>query len=589
MREIGKVDTNVEALVGMIERGELRLPEMQRRYVWRGPRVRDLLDSLYRGYPSGSILVWETDQEQPVRDLAVTQQRTPFTGYKLLLDGQQRLTSLSAVLRGEPINVRGRKREIEILFNLEHPDQLFEFTEVETDVESPLITRDESDDVSDDEEEDETEESVQERLKKMTFVVANKYLASLPNWVSVTNVFKSDDDSAILKATGVKSFDDPRYAKYTQRIQNLRSIRNYPYSMHVLSRDLNYEEVAEIFVRVNSLGVKLRGSDLALAQITARWRNSLSEFEKFQEECEERWMTLDLGLLVRAMVVFTTGQSRFDRVTAIPIDKLKSGWGKAKDGLRFAINFLRTNAGIEDESLLSSPLFFITIAYFSYIKQEKISKEDERLLLYWLYTANSRGRYSRGSTESLLDADLSSLHKKGSLQELLEILKQQFGRLHVEEVDLVGRGANSPLFSLVFLALKTKGAKDWHSGIGLSLTHTGRYHYIQYHHIFPKALLKQTYERKEINEIANMAFISGRLNRRLSDKEPVEYLPKIIEHRGEEALVAQGVPLDLNLYKLSNFREFLRVRRQTLTKILNDFLEKSRDGKLKFELGGNGD
>src|SRR2546421_9954950 len=99
---MGKVDTTVNDLVGMIERGELRLPEMQRRYVWRAPRVRDLLDSLYRGYPSGSILVWETDQEQPTRDMQVDQQQSPFAGHKLLLDGQQRLTSLCAILRGKP-------------------------------------------------------------------------------------------------------------------------------------------------------------------------------------------------------------------------------------------------------------------------------------------------------------------------------------------------------------------------------------------------------------------------------------------------------------------------------------------------------
>ena len=136
--------------------------------------------------------------------------------------------------------------------------------------------------------------------------------------------------------------------------------------MHVLPRNLDYEEVAEIFVRVNSLGVKLRGSDLALAQITARWRNSLKLLEEFQDECEARWMTLDLSLLVRAMVVFATGQSRFDRVSATSVSKLQKGWEEeAKEGLRFAINFLRTNADIEDESLLSSPLFFITIAYFS--------------------------------------------------------------------------------------------------------------------------------------------------------------------------------------------------------------------------------
>src|SRR5438046_1980860 len=117
-----KIDTTVANLVGMIKSGELRLPEMQRRYVWRATRVRDLLDSLYRGYPTGTILVWETDREMPTRDLAVSQDRNPFSGHKLLLDGQQRLTSLSAVLRGESVTVRGRKKPIDILFNLEHPE-----------------------------------------------------------------------------------------------------------------------------------------------------------------------------------------------------------------------------------------------------------------------------------------------------------------------------------------------------------------------------------------------------------------------------------------------------------------------------------
>src|SRR3954468_4681173 len=98
-----KVDLGVGELVDMVTRGELRLPELQRRYVWPATRVRDLLDSLYRGYPSGTILVWETDHEVPEKDLAVRQATSIFRNHKLLLDGQQRLTSMSAVLRGEPI------------------------------------------------------------------------------------------------------------------------------------------------------------------------------------------------------------------------------------------------------------------------------------------------------------------------------------------------------------------------------------------------------------------------------------------------------------------------------------------------------
>src|SRR5215475_5984767 len=169
----------------MIKDGDLRLPEMQRRYVWPATRVRDLLDSLYRGYPSGTILVWETDREMPSRDLAVPQSASPFKGYKLLLDGQQRLTSLSAILRGAPVEVRNRKKAIEILFNLEHPEgPPVEVLEVEGDAQDA-----EEDDMEDTDEED-SEPNIQERLRLRTFVVASKALMGDPRWVRVSEIFK---------------------------------------------------------------------------------------------------------------------------------------------------------------------------------------------------------------------------------------------------------------------------------------------------------------------------------------------------------------------------------------------------------------
>ena len=568
---MAQTNIRVRELVDKVQRGEIALPEMQRRYVWPATRVRNLLDSLYRGYPSGTILVWETDQKEPTRDLSVSQNENPFSGHKLLLDGQQRLTSLSAILRGEPINTRGRKREIDILFNIDHPDTLSEFTEVTSDEDSPILEEEAADEI-----EEEEEVSVQERMRNMTFVVSAKSLAQQPNWISVTNVFKSENDSLILKAAGVMSFDDPRYEKYSARLKKLKSMRDYLYVMHVLPKDLSYEEVAEIFVRVNSLGAKLRGSDLALAQITAKWRNSLELLEQFQDECEDQWMTLDLGLLVRAMVVFSTGQARFDSVGTIPVAKLKQGWEEAKEGMRFAINFLRTNANIEDESLLSSPLFFVTIAYFYHARKGKLNKDEEQTLLYWFYIANARGRYSRGSTETLLDADLAVIKKGKGADVLTETVRQQFGRLNIESSDFIGRGAGSSLFSLVFLTLKAKGAKDWKTGLELSLTHQGKYHYIQYHHIFPKAKLKGLYERQEINEISNMAFISGQKNREIGATEPAKYLPDIILKRGKEALSSQAMPLDNSLYEISAYRKFLETRREMLATEVNAFLNAVR-------------
>ncbi|MEK6406291.1 MAG: DUF262 domain-containing protein [Acidobacteriota bacterium] len=178
----------IGTLVDMYKRRELRLPEIQRQYVWRATRVRDLLDSLYRGYPSGSILMWETDEPVPTRDFAIAQDATAFAGRKLLLDGQQRLTSLRAVLSGEAVTVRGRKRPVEILFNLDHPDgPPTEVVEVESDEESPFTPEDEVADDPDDSPDD-NEQALSNRLNERTFVVSSKSLLAQPNWVLVSEV-----------------------------------------------------------------------------------------------------------------------------------------------------------------------------------------------------------------------------------------------------------------------------------------------------------------------------------------------------------------------------------------------------------------
>jgi hypothetical protein len=179
------------------------------------------------------------------------------------------------------VTVRGRRRPIEILFNLEHPDELAVVTEVQENGDDDDDTdSDDSTDLTDDEA-DSSEDELQQRFNKMTFVVATRKLSQLPQWVKVSDVFQSDSDAPFLKRAGVNDFDDPRYEQYSQRLARLRAVRRYTYRMDVLERKLSYDEVTEIFVRVNSLGAKLRSSDLALAQITAKWRHSLKTFVEF--------------------------------------------------------------------------------------------------------------------------------------------------------------------------------------------------------------------------------------------------------------------------------------------------------------------
>ena len=567
---MAKAEASVEELVSMIERGELRLPEMQRQYVWRSTRVRDLLDSLYRGYPSGAILLWETDEAVPLQDFAVSQSTNPYQSTRLLLDGQQRLTSLSAVIRGEPVSVRGRRRPIDLLFNLEHPDQLAVVTEVEENGDDEDDADDDSELIGD--ETDSTEDELLKRFNKMTFVVATRKLEQLPHWVKVSEVFKTDNDAPFLKRAGISGFDDPRYEKYSQRLARLRGIRKYVYRMDVLERTLSYDEVTEIFVRVNSLGAKLRSSDLALAQITAKWRHSLQTFQDFQKACAKTGFDLDLGLHLKNLMAFATGQSRFQIVGSLNVEKLQKAWKEACDGMEFALNFLRSNLGIDSPALLSSPFLLVVLAYFGHSRNYALSNDEARQLRYWALMANAKGRFSRGSSETILDQDLASIRQGGAVSELIDRLRLQFGRLDITAEELEGRNQRSALFKTMFLAFRAAGTKDWRSHLAIALDHSGVQHRLQFHHIFPKAVLKTSFTAREADDIANLAFIGGKTNRAISDKAPAVYLPPLVDQLGEPAFSAQCIPVEASLLEVESYKAFLLERRKRIATALNTFV-----------------
>jgi hypothetical protein len=555
---MAKAEYTIQSLVGMVERGDLRLPEMQREYVWRATRVRDLLDSLYRGYPSGVILAWESDEDVATTDFAVATQSKGSLRSLLLLDGQQRLTSLSAVLRGLPVTVRGRKKPVEILFNLDHPDDLNYVTEVYEDSDEDL------------ENEDEQELDIQERFKRMTFVVASSALKAHKNWVNVSDIFKLSD-SEILKSSGLSGWDDPRYQRYADRLKAVRAIADYQYRMDILERTKSYEEVTEIFVRVNSLGAKLRGSDLALAQITARWRGSLEIFREFQEKVDGLGFQLDLGIYVRTLVSLITSQSKFAVINGIKFDQLQAGWARTQKALEHAVNYAKNNLDIDSQTLLSSPLLLIATAYWADKLNYEISAEESKNFRRWILTANAKGRYSRGSSETLLDQDLASLRDGGDASTLIQRLTQQFGRLEFIPEDLVGRNSRSGVFKTMFLTFRSADARDWKTNLKIGINHAGKADAIEYHHVFPKAYLRKHVPNigaNMVDDIANLAFIGSETNKIIGDKSPSNYKREF----SEEVLARQLVHLPDGLDTSENFELFLTKRRSLIADNLNEFI-----------------
>lgn len=564
-----KTDITVRELVDKVQRGELMLPEMQRRYVWPATRVRDLLDSLYRGYPSGTILVWETDKDIETRNMAVQPTRTPTTSQRmLLLDGQQRITSLAAILSGEQVNVRSRRKPIDVLFNLDHPEgppvELIEVEENNSEDERDVNENEEA-----------PERDIQEELKKRTFVVSSRALLSNPIWVPVSDIFKKSERE-ILKPIGITT-DDERWDKYSARLQNVKKIADYSYVMQVLEKNMSYEEVTEIFVRVNSLGIKLRGSDLALAQITSRWKGFMKMIEDFAAEFkgkDDQEYILQSGLPTRLLVIFATGQCKFKTVGKINKENMEASWKKATDGLRFAVNFLRSNAGIDNLAYVSSPFLLIPISVYWVLRDGKLTPDDNNKLMRWFYFAHMRGHYSLGSSETILDQDLAILSKDGSLTDLTNQLHLHVKKFTVDYDDLHNRGIRSPFFTMLYFVLKQNGAKDWFSGLKLSERHTGKTHAMQYHHIFPKSLLREKYDKKEINEIANLAFIGGKTNRQILNKEPIHYLKEINEKYGPDVLSSQLIPTNQVNWEVGRFREFLGWRRKAIAEAINIFMSR---------------
>ena len=574
----------ISKLVQKYNDKEIQLPEMQRKYVWKRDKVRALLDSIYKGYPSGSILLWETDYLPETRESAVSSDiENKLETTLLLLDGQQRLTSLTAVLKGIPIKIRVgskiKEMPIEVYFNMNHP-------EITEDYE----TLEQSPDNNDEDEDEDTEDEENEELDddRLVFQLKNKKIENKPNWVSVTKLFKEGIGTIIVEKNLDKT--NPNYKKFMDRLSDLYNKKeNYFYPIEILGKDKSYPEVTDVFVRVNSSGAKLRAADLALAQVTSRWRGSMKLFTDVVAECQSAKFDLDEGTLIKCLVSVSTWQNRFKIINRIPIDKMKSDWERTKKGLHFAINFLKENAKIETSSVLPSPFLLIPIVCLAIKSDYEFSTLLENQVLRWFYAAAMWGRYSRGATETALDEDLSAIKNENNpFDRMMTNILSAAGRLEVTESDIEGKNTKSPFFVMSYVLAKRNNAKDWGSGVTISLQNIGKEFKNEYDHIFPKSKLEpyllQRYNdtmkvKKLINDIANMAFLSKQQNQYKTNKLPEEYFETIVKERGEDALTAQYITLDNSLWTLSRYEEFLQDRRKRIVKGINDLMKSLENKK----------
>jgi hypothetical protein len=374
-----------------------------------------------------------------------------------------------------------------------------------------------------------------------------------------------------------------------KRLTRLSNIANYGYHMEVLS-ELPYEEVAQIFVRVNSGGRALKTTDLALATLSARWPGIVA---KLADEAEhwraEGYGDINFTFLTRALTgaVLGRGLSAWShgRLAAAAEQDLEDGWETVKRGLRHFVPLLKNNLLITHSSLLPSMVALLPpVVMLGRRPDEKLDPQTANGLLYWFLAATVLGRYS-GSTDTVLGQDIPAAAGPDPVRALLANLGLIGSRLKVTEEALIGRSSASPYFLLSFLVCQRAKAQDWWHAVGISPAAQGNYK-LEYHHIHPKSTLTPAYSKAEINDLANLAFISAKANRIISNRIPADYFPAIPREtspktpsKSKERLTDDGeltthfIPLEPELRTTERFREFLAARRRLLAAAMTNLLD----------------
>lgn len=526
---VEKTERDIQTLVGQISSGEIKLPEIQRGYVWKPTQVAKLTESLYRGYPSGSLLFWRTVEMPATRSVATgAEQAKPAVPPLFLLDGQQRLTSLHRVLNDHP--------EAQIVFNVE--------TEA--------------------------------------FQNQSAATAKDSRWIKVHEVARpgAKQFPLVSQLHGAIPSLDPDLIG--ERLGQLAAIRNRAFHMEILT-GFDYEEIAQIFVRVNS-GRPLKTSDLALATLSARWTGVLG---KLEEEAAywagKHYQDLDITFLTRALTgtVLGRGLSTWShgRLIAATDEQLENGWATVKRGLRHLVPLLQENLKVANSNLIPSHVALLPlIVLLGERPDAPMDPEIANGIIYWFLLANIRNRYS-GSTDTRLGQDIPAARGSEPVEQLLSNLGIRGAHIEVTSQDLVGRTVGSPYFFLSFLVAKNAGARDWWYATEISATAEAGQK-LEYHHIHPQSTLKNHdngFSKTEINDLANLAFISGKANRKISDRSPGSYfvdpnLPPLTEVE----LAAHFVPYDEALRPAYAYRDFLNARRGLLADAMTDLLNRFR-------------
>jgi hypothetical protein len=574
-----EVSYTLAKLLADIEMGEIGLPEIQRPFVWPNTKVRDLFDSMYKGFPVGYLLFWANGAGDGHRQIGSEEkQKAP---HLLIVDGQQRLTSLYAVIKGISVmRTDYRHERIQIAFN--PVTEKFEVADAAIKRDPAFIT-----DIS----------AIWSENTDI-FELAEEYLTRL----RLSREVNSEEQKAIRKA-----------------INNLDNIQTFPFTALEISGSANEEQVAEIFVRVNSKGTPLNRADFILTLMSVFWETGRTNLEHFCRDSRHPspsgsspfnyFIHPDPDQLLRVEVGLGFRRAQLQHVYNILRGKdLETGeFSDQRREHQFSIlqqaqayalqlqnwhDFHKSllRAGYRGADMISSQSVLLYSYVFYLIGKRDYGLDEHSLrniIARWFYMSALTGRYS-GSSESTMEQDLSRLREAPDGKSFIAQLDKTIDEILTDDYwsitlpnELDTSSARSPSLFSYYAALNLLNASVLFSQMRvpelLDPAIKANKSAMERHHLFPKGYLK-TIELVDIritNQIANYALVEWTDNIEISDKAPTSYVPNYEARFSPDDIKKMYYwhALPEGWHKME-FSEFLEQRRRMIAKIIHDGFEK---------------
>jgi hypothetical protein len=533
-------------LMADLHKGIIRIPDFQRDIIWTREQVQELLESVDKGYPLGSILLWKTTEELKIRDPLELKIGSPAPGSEIsyLLDGQQRLISLYSVLHGKLELGKKIKTKLQVFYNLDEKDEDKKFA---------IASEDE--------------------LKEKPLELENGYLPMARLFSFGVDHATSINSNILMKLAGTPE----RSKTYTQLYVSFWNLQ-FP----AVKTGQSLSVACNIFERLNNTGTQLTVADLMVAITYKRDFNLRVSLANLNEQFDQNYFAIDGRTVLQCMSsCFKQGTEKDDITSSA--NEIQPEWSKTTEALKLAIDFLKKHCQVPTSNFLPYEITLAPLTFYFYINSGKKPNEEtlKRLKKYFWFNMFSE-RYT-SSQPSKTAEDIENMLKLSS-NPTVNLFNYYEGTITKQKIMETEMASNSSfaLTILCFLALQTP--REFKNNEIVTLDQTfGESNQKQLHHIFPINYLKTKFSKERhyltevkpyINSIANISLISKGTNRAIWDSEPSLYFSQF-EKENQHLQMALDSHLIQNLDDFgiltNDFPKFIGKRAEVIANAINDF------------------